>query len=135
MIFTSMKDHNSTKWSESLSYVQFMTNRSHHAGIKRTPCEAMFGCSPKVGLYLCTLFKENYNNITTEEVLDEILNKLSQPVETDTDDNVGFINETESVEINSDVNLEANIESVEENKNSINTDVDNTLAENFKEEI
>ena len=40
MIFTSMKDHNSTKWSESLRYVQFMTNRSHHAGIKRTPYEA-----------------------------------------------------------------------------------------------
>ena len=54
----------------------------------------------------------------------------------DNADNVGFINDNDTVEINSDVNLKTNIiDDVEENNSSINTDVNNKLSENFKKKI
>ncbi|XP_022160133.1 KRAB-A domain-containing protein 2-like [Myzus persicae] len=50
MIITWMKDNNTTKWSEGLRFIQFMKNKAFHRGIGRSPYEAMFGCSPKVGI-------------------------------------------------------------------------------------
>ncbi|KAL4154495.1 hypothetical protein QTP88_000357 [Uroleucon formosanum] len=54
MIITWMKDNNITKWSEGLRFIQFMKNKAFHRGIGRSPYEAMFGCSPKVGISLNT---------------------------------------------------------------------------------
>ena len=57
-------------------------------------------------------------------------------MEIDITHNTCFINNNETVVINSDINLKTIIDNVEENNNNfINTDVDNTLSENFKEEI
>ena len=49
MIITWMKD-NTTKLSEGLRFIQFMKNKAFHRGIERSPYEAMFGCTLKVGI-------------------------------------------------------------------------------------
>ena len=68
MIFTWMADHASTRWSQSLRFVQFMKNRSFHADIQRSLYEAMFGCHPKVGLDLPEVVLKT---LRTEEELKE----------------------------------------------------------------
>jgi len=50
MLITWIKDNNTTKLSEWLKFIQFMKNKSFHRGIGRSPYEAMFGCSPNVGI-------------------------------------------------------------------------------------
>ncbi|XP_037772660.1 KRAB-A domain-containing protein 2-like [Penaeus monodon] len=41
---------NTTDWSTGIKFVQFQKNSSLHAGIRRSPYAAMFGCEAKVGL-------------------------------------------------------------------------------------
>lgn len=36
------------RWSPSLRFIQLMKNRAYHAGIKNTPCKALFGCKIKI---------------------------------------------------------------------------------------
>lgn len=38
-----MKDNNSSSWASDLQFVQSSKNCSYHAGMKRTPYEALFG--------------------------------------------------------------------------------------------
>ena len=84
MIFTWMSDHGSTKWSAAIRFVRFMKNRSFHAGIKRSPYEAVFGCHPKVGLDVLALPEVVLKTLRTEEELE----KVCQPTveEEDEDD-------------------------------------------------
>ncbi|GFY02178.1 KRAB-A domain-containing protein 2 [Trichonephila clavipes] len=37
MLCTWIQDNKSDHWSEGLHFVQFMKNRAHHSGIRRTP--------------------------------------------------------------------------------------------------
>ncbi|XP_063592188.1 KRAB-A domain-containing protein 2-like [Penaeus indicus] len=39
-----MGDNNTTDWSIGIKFVQFQKNSSLHAGIRRSPYAAMFGC-------------------------------------------------------------------------------------------
>eukprot|EP00102_Acyrthosiphon_pisum_P023247 XP_016660457.1 PREDICTED: KRAB-A domain-containing protein 2-like [Acyrthosiphon pisum] len=50
ILTTWMQDNNTNKWSEGLSFVQFMKNSAYHSGIKQSPYNAMFGTDPKTGL-------------------------------------------------------------------------------------
>lgn len=50
MLICWLKDNQTTKWSEGLRFVQYMKNSSFHRGINRSPYEAMFGQTPKLGL-------------------------------------------------------------------------------------
>lgn len=50
MLASWMKDSQSTRWSLGIKFVQFSKNRALHAGIKRSPYKAMFGCDPRNGL-------------------------------------------------------------------------------------
>ena len=79
MLTTWMHDNKTIKWSEELKYVKFMKNRSLHAGINRTPYEAMFGCAPKVGLKFSNLLRDICHSLETEEDLENVLksNKLT----------------------------------------------------------
>ncbi|KAK0073711.1 hypothetical protein PV325_009349, partial [Microctonus aethiopoides] len=52
-------------------------SRAHHAGIQRSPFQAMFGSDAKLGLYTTSLPKEVYLNIRSEEELEEIMEKNS----------------------------------------------------------
>ncbi|KAK7605083.1 hypothetical protein V9T40_006941 [Parthenolecanium corni] len=79
MLCCWMKDNSTTAWSKGLRFVQFMKNRSLHSGIKRSPYEAMFGVTPKVGLsdaplpesVLCTLKTEEDLEMALEKVMSE----------------------------------------------------------------
>ena len=91
MVATWMKDHASTQWSTGIKFVQFMKNRSLHAGIKRSPYQAMFGSEPRVGIESGNLpvnvlqnhhdimseneFKDIFKSINSEAVLDEQIPK------------------------------------------------------------
>ncbi|KAK7095605.1 hypothetical protein V1264_004994 [Littorina saxatilis] len=50
MLIAWMTDNQTTGWSLGLRFVQFAKNRSHSAGIGRSPYLAMFGVEPRVGL-------------------------------------------------------------------------------------
>nr|XP_022912037.1 KRAB-A domain-containing protein 2-like [Onthophagus taurus] len=78
ILMTWMKDENCNKWSEGLRFVQLMKNRAHHAGIKRSPYKAMFGCEVKVGLKSSLFPSEVIDNISTEEELEELLRKQEE---------------------------------------------------------
>ncbi|XP_045511256.1 KRAB-A domain-containing protein 2-like [Colias croceus] len=71
MLCTWLESNKTTKWSEGIRFIQFMKNRAYHAGINRSPYEAMFGCKPKVGLN--NLPKDVIVELSTEEELESIL--------------------------------------------------------------
>lgn len=50
MLYSWLKDNNSTHWSEGLRFVQLIKNRAHHSGINCTPYKTTFGAKLKVGL-------------------------------------------------------------------------------------
>lgn len=77
-ILTAWMQHNQTSnWSRGLGYVQFMKNRTLHAGIKRSPYEAMFGQPAKVGLTSSCLPHEVLSSINSEEDLENILKNIN----------------------------------------------------------
>ncbi|KAF0702605.1 KRAB-A domain-containing protein 2-like, partial [Aphis craccivora] len=67
MIATWMQTNDNAKWSESLRFVQAMKNSAFHSGIKRTPYEAMFECTMKMGLATSSIPK----NVITELIYED----------------------------------------------------------------
>eukprot|EP00102_Acyrthosiphon_pisum_P012445 XP_008181594.1 PREDICTED: uncharacterized protein LOC100572009 [Acyrthosiphon pisum] len=94
MIATWMETNKTTKWSESLRFVQAMKNGAFHSGIKRSPYEAMFGIKMKMGLANSIIPKNVFPGLQTEEDLEAL---LTEP-----------IFENEEVEINKDYETLAN---------------------------
>lgn len=78
MLYSWMEDNKTTRWSRGLKFVQFMKNRSLHSGIKRSPCEAMFGVPARLGLASTTLPASMYEDVTSEEELNEAWISFSQ---------------------------------------------------------
>ncbi|XP_015187651.1 PREDICTED: KRAB-A domain-containing protein 2-like isoform X2 [Polistes dominula] len=74
-LVTWMNDRKTTKWSEGLRFVQFMKNRAYHNEIKQSPYQAMFGCTPKVGISNCGLPKSVLHSLTTEEELESLMQR------------------------------------------------------------
>lgn len=72
-----MQHNQTSNWSRGLGYVQFMKNRALHAGIKRSPYEAMFGQPAKVGLTSSSLPHEVLSSINSEEDLENILKNIN----------------------------------------------------------
>ncbi|CAH0549839.1 unnamed protein product [Brassicogethes aeneus] len=73
MLATWMSDNGTKEWSKGISTVQFMKNRSLHAGLKMSPYKALFGTEPKVGLATENLPVECVREIINEEDLDMLL--------------------------------------------------------------
>jgi len=72
MLTTWMADNSTNKWSEGARFVQMMKNRAYHSGIRRSPYEAMFGCSARIGLSSSFIPHEVQETINTEEDLQNI---------------------------------------------------------------
>ncbi|XP_063600295.1 KRAB-A domain-containing protein 2-like [Penaeus indicus] len=62
-----MEDNNTTNWSIGIKFVQFQKNSSLHAGIRRSPYAAMFGCEAKVGLTMSSLPDEVIQRMQCED--------------------------------------------------------------------
>lgn len=76
-MLNTWKSANKTKsWSHGLRFVQFMKNRALHAGIKRSPYEAMFGVPARVGLEQTGLPSDLCHLLTEEDELEEALSGL-----------------------------------------------------------
>ena len=73
------KDNNTTKWSEGLRFVQWQKNTRFHAGIGRTPYEAMFGEKPHLGITATNLPEDIEKGLETEEQLAEALAGNNSP--------------------------------------------------------
>ncbi|XP_023014462.2 uncharacterized protein [Leptinotarsa decemlineata] len=73
MMSSWLKDKNSTKWSEGLTYVQFMKNRAFHLGIKQSPHKALFGIEPRVGLSTSSLLQEIINDLQDKDDLRKVI--------------------------------------------------------------
>lgn len=87
MLFTWLKDNNTTKWSVGLRFVQFMKNRAFHSGIKRSPYEAMFGCAPRFGIKNCGLPDSILQSFTKEEDLESCIEQNFEIESTSTSNN------------------------------------------------
>ena len=68
-----MKQEKSNNWSKMLGFVQFTNNGLYHIGIKRSPCDAMFGRPLKVGLDSSLLPSDVIEDINTEDDLEKVL--------------------------------------------------------------
>lgn len=84
MLISLMHTKKCTEWAEMLWEVQFCKNRSLHAGIHRSPYEAMFGSKPKVGLTSSILPDEIIATLQTEEDLEAALGTFDSAVEEST---------------------------------------------------
>lgn len=73
MLVAWMADEKVTKWSEGLRFVQSKKNRSLHAGIRKSPYEAMFGTPQRIGLRDSSLPVDVVSSIETEEDLEKLL--------------------------------------------------------------
>ncbi|XP_071056685.1 KRAB-A domain-containing protein 2-like [Onthophagus taurus] len=67
MLATWMAENNSNDWPSGLKYVQFHKNRAFHSGIGRSPYEAMFGCSARVGLASAGIPYDEIPNLNSEK--------------------------------------------------------------------
>ncbi|XP_063589340.1 KRAB-A domain-containing protein 2-like [Penaeus indicus] len=68
-----MGDNNTTDWSIGIKFVQFLKNSSLHAGIRRSPYAAMFGCEAKMGLTSSSLPDEVIQRMQCENDLLAVL--------------------------------------------------------------
>ncbi|XP_063594380.1 KRAB-A domain-containing protein 2-like [Penaeus indicus] len=68
-----MGDNNTTDWSIGIKFVQFQKNSSLHAGIRRSPYAAMYGCEAKVGLTSSLLSDEVIQRMQCEDGLLAVL--------------------------------------------------------------
>lgn len=75
MLVTWMSDENTTKWSQSLRFVQSNKNRSLRTGIGTSPYEAMFGTPQKIGLKDSSVPKKLLSDIETEEELQNLVDQ------------------------------------------------------------
>lgn len=67
MLSSWLESNQTSKWSEGLRFVQLMTNKAFHKGIKCTPYEAMFGTPVKVGLKTSSFPNDFVEHLRTEE--------------------------------------------------------------------
>ncbi|XP_022183090.1 KRAB-A domain-containing protein 2-like [Myzus persicae] len=74
MLAAWMGDNNSSDWPSALRFIQFKKNRAFHSGIGRTPYEAMFGCTARIGLMSSNLPNDEIKEVITEEDLEKITN-------------------------------------------------------------
>ena len=81
MLYTWMVDNKTKNWSKALGFIQFMKNRALHAGIKKSPYEALFGQMAKIGLGSSDLPSEIFPLLNTEEELDMVLNVEKMEIE------------------------------------------------------
>ncbi|XP_063593704.1 uncharacterized protein LOC134770628 [Penaeus indicus] len=65
--------YNTTDWSIGIKFVQFQKNSSLHAGIRRSPYAAMFGCEAKVVLISSSLPDEVIQRMQCEDGLLAVL--------------------------------------------------------------
>ena len=61
-----------------ISGVPPMKNRAYHAGIRRSPYDALFGSKVEVGLSTSRVPQDILENIVTEEELDDIVNTIEE---------------------------------------------------------
>src|SRR6201996_9501072 len=73
ILITWLGDNNSVDWSAGLKFVQFSKNTSHHSGFKQSPYQALFGCTPRVGLRSTHLPEEVLRLMVSE---DDLFNAL-----------------------------------------------------------
>lgn len=78
MVTNWMRDNNSTNWRTGLKFVQFMKNRAHHSGIRKTSYATMFGVEPRVGLASTNLPKEAFSNVYDKDDLLRIFRDVGQ---------------------------------------------------------
>ncbi|KAK7102356.1 hypothetical protein V1264_020587 [Littorina saxatilis] len=79
MLIAWMTDNKTTGWSLGLRFVQFAKNRSHSAGIGRSPYLAMFGVEPRVGLSSTSLPVDLIDRLQTEDDLQAIACSTASP--------------------------------------------------------
>lgn len=84
MLVAWMSDNKTQDWTVGLKFVQQQKNCAHHAGINRTPYEAMFGENPKVGLTSSSLPSEMLERLQSEDDLRALLH-LTSPTEPTTE--------------------------------------------------
>jgi len=68
MLIAWMSENNTKTWSEGLRFIQSMTHRALHSGIKTSPYEAMFGTAQRIGLGDSPLTEHMCSSIETEEL-------------------------------------------------------------------
>lgn len=76
MLTTWMQDNKTPKWSHGLKFVQIMKNSALHSGIGRTPYEAVFGQTIKLGLSTSNLPKDIYEKLQSEENLEHVFDSI-----------------------------------------------------------
>ena len=79
MLVAWMSDNKTQDWTVGLKFVQQQKNCAHHAGINRTPYEAMFGENPKVGLTSSSLPSEMLERLQSEDDLRALLTSPTEP--------------------------------------------------------
>ncbi|KFD63443.1 hypothetical protein M514_24369 [Trichuris suis] len=89
-----MQDKKTDRWSEGLRFVQLTKIRAFHAGINRTPYEALFGCKAKVGLATSSLPQDVLQDIQTEEQLEEMIENVQTIPREETD---SHLQETDTI--------------------------------------
>ena len=83
MLTAWLADNNTTDWTVGIKFVQFHKNSALHAGIKRSPYEALFGCTAKVGLTSSALPDEIVERLETEDDLLQLNNPTEDPPQED----------------------------------------------------
>ncbi|XP_025420145.1 KRAB-A domain-containing protein 2-like [Sipha flava] len=102
MIATWMETNDNAKWSESLRFVQAMKNSAFHSGIKRSPYEAMFGCTMKMGLATLSIPKNVITELINEDDLISVLEDSKITISNENEET----NTTEK--INEDIDIDHN---------------------------
>ncbi|XP_050066160.1 KRAB-A domain-containing protein 2-like, partial [Aphis gossypii] len=102
MIATWMETNHNAKWSESLRFVQAMKNSAFHSGIKRSPYEAMFGCTMKMGLATSSIPKNVITELINEDDLISVLEDSKITISNENEEK----NNTEK--INKDIDIDHN---------------------------
>ncbi|XP_071177743.1 uncharacterized protein [Mytilus edulis] len=98
MLQAWLSKNNSTQWA--VQFIEFQKNRSYHRVIGQSPCKALFGSEPKVGLE-CLVPRDLLPGIQTEEDLEIIFEASS--VATDNNDSEYPFSEAEH---NTDTEIE-----------------------------
>ncbi|XP_025412805.1 KRAB-A domain-containing protein 2-like [Sipha flava] len=103
MIATWMETNDNAKWSESLRFVHVMKNSAFHSGIKRSPYEAMFGCTMKMGLATSSIPKNVITELINEDDLIFVLEDSKITISNENEET----NTTEK--INEDIDIDHNL--------------------------
>ena len=74
MLNSWLTDNDSQDWVKGLSFVQFQKNSSHHASIRMSPCEALYGKKASRGLASTGLEPSTFHQFQTEDDLQEHCN-------------------------------------------------------------